>query len=588
MYTNFQMDPGVLLAGVVFLTAILVSGYLIIYNVFYISVTQDIQFYGLLKTIRASGKQLKKIVFRQAMRLSCIGIPLGLLAGYAVGKALLPAVTGEIDGIRGFGDYHVSPLVLFGAAVFSLLTVYVSFRSPGRVAASVSPIEAVHYNGGNLSRRKHRKLCVKKRGFMQKDAPLTLGVRNLRRDGKKAVLVIVSLSLSLTLLNTTFTILRGFDLERYVESQTNGDFEVTDWTIAAVGTNSKNLEGIDAEFEEAVRHLPGLKRFEKVYAEASLVELPADALKWIEEEIAKGDASRFFGNYGEEEWVQVYAATGGLVEHAEYQEGTFDAEKWAQGNYVVCEDSAARFGYPGRFYEPGDSIILKGKNGQKKEYTVMAIGRLPFSITTRQDINFGINVILPVQEFVELYGEKQPLSVVYDVEKSHREEAERITAQLAEESDKVYVSFETLKAEFQQSKQTYSLIGGILSLILGAIGILNFVNIVVTGILTRQKELAMLSAVGMGGRQMKKMLLWESAAYIGSAVLLTATVGNLFSWLLCQSEIVEDQWAFVYHFTFLPVAACLPVLLAVAMVVPLMFYRKIGKSSVVERLRYTE
>ena len=372
-----------------------------------------------------------------------------------------------------------------------------------------------------------------------------------------------------------------------MESQTNGDFEVTDWTIASVaGIGNKNLEGIDAEFEETVRHLPGLKRFEKVYAEENMVQLSEDALKWIEEETAKGDAPGFFENHGEEEWVQVYAATGGLVEHAEYQEGTFDAEKWAQGNYVVCEDSAARFGYPGRFYETGDSIILKGKDGQKKEYTVMAIGRLPLSMTTRQDINFGINVILPEQEFMELYGEKQPLSVVYDVEKSRREEAERITAQLAEESDKVYVSFETLKAEFQQSKQTYSLIGGILSLILGAIGILNFVNIVVTGILTRQKELAMLSAVGMGGRQMKKMLLWESAAYIGSAVLLTATAGNLLSWLLCQSEIVENQWAFTYHFTFLPVAACLPVLLAVALMVPLVFYRKICERSVVERLRY--
>ncbi len=81
----------------------------------------------------------------------------------------------------------------------------------------------------------------------------------------------------------------------------------------------------------------------------------------------------------------------------------------------------------------------------------------------------------------------------------------------------VCITFETLKEEFQKTKQAFTVIGGSLSLVLGAIGILNFINIVVTGILTRQKELAMLSAVGMGGRQMKQMLIWESTAYIRSA-----------------------------------------------------------------------
>lgn len=63
------------------------------------------------------------------------------------------------------------------------------------------------------------------------------------------------------------------------------------------------------------------------------------------------------------------------------------------------------------------------------------------------------------------------------------------------------------------------MIGGILSFILTAIGILNSANVMATGILARQKELAMLNVIGMSGKQMEKMLIWESTAYIGGAVL---------------------------------------------------------------------
>lgn len=598
VYSQLSVDFYTILTGVILLAAIFVSGYLIIYNVFYISVNQDIQFYGLLKTIGGSGKQLRRIVLRQAMLLSAVGIPVGLLAGYVVGKVMLPFVVSQFS-INGFGEGEVSPIVLAGAALFSLLTVYISFRAPGRIAARVSPVEAVHYTGESQtkSKRKHRKHQKQKSGkgtdikwfVRQKDAALTLAFRSLRRDGRKAVLVILSLFLSMTLLNTTYTILRGFDLEKYVETQTNGDFEVTDWTVASPGIYKKNVEGIDQEFEEAVSQIPGLTRFEKVYSGEGWADLTEEAVEWLSQEKEQGSA--YWGNLDmiieqRQDYVRAYAATGTLVEHADYYIGTFEAEKWAEGNYVVYNDSIFDWGLRSEpLYQPGDTICLEGKDGQKKEYTVMAIGDLPETLTVRMSTNLGLTVILPEQEFVEMYGEKQPLSVVYDVEKSQREEAEKTTARLIENTNKVCISFETLKAEFQQTKRAYSLIGGILSAILGAIGILNFINIVVTGILTRQKELAMLSAVGMGGRQMKKMLAWESAVYIGSAALLTITAGNLISWLICQDATIQNQWAFVYHFTVLPVAVCLPILLLAAVAVPLVSYQKMCKNSVVERLR---
>ena len=66
------------------LLLILFTGYLIIYNVFQISVTNDIRFYGLLKTIGTTGRQLKRIIRYQALALSLAGIPVGLLLGWLV------------------------------------------------------------------------------------------------------------------------------------------------------------------------------------------------------------------------------------------------------------------------------------------------------------------------------------------------------------------------------------------------------------------------------------------------------------------------------------------------------------------------
>lgn len=76
-YTGAQladsMDPIAMAAIVVLLLLIIFTGYLIIYNVFQISVSNDIRFYGLLKTIGTTGRQIKRIVRQQALLLSLEG-----------------------------------------------------------------------------------------------------------------------------------------------------------------------------------------------------------------------------------------------------------------------------------------------------------------------------------------------------------------------------------------------------------------------------------------------------------------------------------------------------------------------------------
>lgn len=127
---------------IAFLVLIIFTGYLIIYNIFQISVTEDIRFYGLLKTIGVIPKQLRRIIRWQAVLLSMVGIPLGLILGYGTGAVLTPVVMEQTTLGTVSTSLSSSPLIFLGAALFSLITVIFSCFRPGRIAGKVSPVEA--------------------------------------------------------------------------------------------------------------------------------------------------------------------------------------------------------------------------------------------------------------------------------------------------------------------------------------------------------------------------------------------------------------------------------------------------------------
>lgn len=133
------------------------SGYLIIYNIFQISVASDIRFYGRLKTLGTTKRQLKKMIYGQANRLSLIGIPIGLVIGYLLGAVLVPVM---ITGTTGEAKTAVNPYIFIGSALFAYLTVLISCMKPAKIAGKVSPMEALRYR------------CTKRR--MAKDADMIL------------------------------------------------------------------------------------------------------------------------------------------------------------------------------------------------------------------------------------------------------------------------------------------------------------------------------------------------------------------------------------------------------------------------------
>ncbi len=587
-YAGSEIDITSMLLIFVLLSVIMISGYLIIYNIFYIAVSRDIRFYGLLKTVGTTDRQLKRLVKKQALLLCVIGIPAGLALGFLFSIFVVPVIMSTTSFAE---DYVVSanPAVYLGSAAFTLLTVLISCIRPCRLASRVSPVEAVRYIQADGKRKK-------KGGKTGRVSSFMLALRSIARTPRKAVSILLSISLSLILLNTVFTIVNGFDMEKYLSNQIVSDFRISDATILNnAGLSGDILNGVSEEDIARFREIDGVTDFGCVYMQEQKHVLSGAALQTARDILT--EYPDHFGGYAEmfQEALEIdhtidchiYGIDEFPASKMKIYDGVLDMEKLKSGNYVVVSPHIDTG--EGRYYDIGDKIEIDFGNGRKKEYEVMAIGNIPYAIGPQHGHRLGIDVTMYADEFTAQTGETGALSCIFNTGAEACEKAEAFVSDYCQNRNPNldYKSRAVYVEEFENTSRSYLLVGGILSLILAMIGILNFINAIITSIETRRRELAVLQSIGMTGRQLCSMLIYEGLIYILLTLLFTLTIGNFLGWGLTML-IAYQIWFFTWHFTLLPVIVCIPPLLLVAALIPFFCYQFMCRSSIVDRLRIAE
>lgn len=139
-------------------------------------------------------------------------------------------------------------------------------------------------------------------------------------------------------------------------------------------------------------------------------------------------------------------------------------------------------------------------------------------------------------------------------------------------------------SEFEGMRSMFLTLGGALSFIVGLVGVLNFVNAVLTGIITRKREFAVLQAIGMTGCQLKTMLMLEGLLYTLLSIIFSLLLSLILSPVL-GSAVEQMFWFFSYRFTVWPVLLIAPVFVLLGLLIPLLTYRVIARHTIVERLR---
>ncbi len=594
-YITAGVDVTSVILVIMILSIIILSGYLIIYNIFYINVTTDIRYYGLLKTVGTTGRQLRRLVRGQAFMLAAIGIPLGLLAGWFVGKGILPVLYKQLN-TGGITNIIINPWIFIGSAVFSLIVVYISCIKPCSLAVKVSPIEAVRFVEQMPHKKKNKKTYKKINMFR-------MAAANMGRSKKKAAIVILSLSLCMVLLNSTYSLVTGFDFDKYVSNYLVGDYLIRPLIYVDFSKGENNTDSISEFMIKEVKQIAGEDSVFPMYQKDSRIYLSDKSLKEFVEYTERnednlGHDSRFWSHEVDmakengEQHAMIYGVPEGLIEHLNVLDGKIDSKLLKAGKYVLLINRR-ELSTADRWVNAGDVIKLE-ENGD--ELTVMAVVDLPMGMSAQYGTGFfSSDIIVDVEQFPEAarisegYSPRGALHLVIDVEEGKEADIlEKLSSDMEKYNDKLkIVSKESLREEFSSLINLFALVGGLLCFILGMIGILNFTNAVITGILARKQEFAMMESIGMTGKQLSMMLIGEGLIYALWSIIITATVGNLIGYFAVQT-IGSVSSYFTWHFTVFPILCSVPVLLLLSMVIPFISYRFMCKSSIIERLRMAE
>lgn len=570
-----------LMAGI---GVIFMAGYLLIYNVFYISIAQDIRFYGMLKTLGTTARQIRKIVYKKAVKLSLIGIPMGLLFGWPIGRLLLPFIVNMLtDDMRVVTT--VNPVIFLVAIAFSAITVFISCRKPAALAAKVSPMEALHYVEQVATKKKQRHSKHISTAMMAKN--------NLGRNKKKVTIVTLSFALSIVLLNSVYTYVTSFDFDKFVADFSLTDFTVSDTTV--INSYSPfNTANVSRDFISQVESLNGLEDIGSVYMWTSKQPLFENDLARLQELAASSNAvANELGNYmvRKEHGVNVYGLDDFPAEYVQILEGELDTEQWKAGNGVYVTPMRMMGDGSLCLYQPGDQIHVQQLDGTSKAYEVLAVVDIPKALETPLQVDMGVDYIFPTGELLgNMVDANQPaMKTIFNVDDENLFATENWLKNYTKNTNTAldYLSKVVLRQSFEGMINMYRLVGGVLCAILALIGILNFINSMMTSILSRHKEIAVLQSVGMTGPQVKRMLMYEGIGYSALGFLCSLILSALGSLTVVRMMGAELSY-FTWHFTLIPVLICMIPLILITAFVPLICYNKMVQKTVVERLRIAE
>lgn len=625
-YMNSRLDSAdpaviVLLTSAVFIT--IVTGYLIIYNIFQISIVRDIRFYGLLKIIGTTKKQIRKLINRQALILSVIGIPIGLVLGCCLGNVILPFA------LKSFGSQTMSlamtcnPQVLLFGTVFSALTVFLSCRKPGQIAGSVSPVEAVKYTENSGLTKKGKK--QRKSGQLEAPRtsgsfhPLSMAIANLGRNKRTTAAVTAAVSLSIILLAVITTIVNSFSLDEFLEQRIAGDFMLQNVSLTSTSRGAGGVS-INPDYLALADSQPGIEsRYEMWVEYGSSIPIDEKAAERYRALEAAGKLNS--GRPGTENLEALLNGEGAieaytygydkeLLGNLKAVEGTIDPEKFQSGGYILLGtlNGNDAIGQTDHVYSPGDKITFRyisenstfreitDESGQtvdviwenldQREYEVMAIVEIPPSMCLQRYRPNACDSIIPLSDIAQ---QKELFAVSYQVSDDCQVTFENSIKNFNETIDieMGYLSKNSLHNEFNGMISAISFIGIALAAVIALIGILNFINAMITEILSRKHEFAMLQSIGMTNAQLQKVLVYEGFCYIGAAGIVSFLIGSLLSWKILEA-LNHILLFFDYHFQIIPFFIMMPLLLLVAVLTPLSAYRSMKKKSIVERLRETE
>lgn len=592
-------DTTIFVAAIVLFLSlvIVVSGYLLIYNIMYISVNHNIRFYGMLKTIGTTSRQIRKIVRTQALRISVYGIPIGILLGVAVSFAGMPFVVKTFSSAIYTAmppTISFNPLIFIGTIIFAVLTILISCRKPAKFAGNITPVEALNYTG--IKGERTKSYHSDDGGKLHK-----MAYRNIFREKKQSFVVILSLLIGIIALLATQSFLKSMDLSNYanryfpddltlsINVTDNDDFKKTDENKAEA--SNKLLK--DIEKIEDVTVFSGIQgNIDVVYDRETFMPFFQEGNDSYPDEASTADN---LADVIEKENLFSVPVTGldeeFIERYNEQAEKPIDIEKFRNGEICFIGD------FINDTYRKemiGKTITLKNTETGKTK-TIGIGASLSINDYFFPDGSNWETVGVPQRVYVsknvieELSDRTWVKEIVVDCDKENEPSVRDLIKSLTQNNicipSKAYVEIKSeMLEEFQSSILSMRILTAGISIVLMLIGIVNFINVMFVGLYARRNELAMMESIGMTKQQIYKMLVYEGLYYTDIITFFILTVGNLITYLSSKVAQKIADYA-VFHYPYVLMIFLIAVIAMICVSVPVVAYQHIAKKSIVERLR---
>ncbi len=541
---SFDFAP---MAGVIAIA--LIGGCIVIQSIFRISVNDKIQSYGQLRTIGATPKQIKRIVKKEGRKLGSIGILIGTVLGVCGGFFLFS---------KGFNAIsYVATVIL--TLISSWIMVSVSIHKPVKIAAGISPIEAVRFTSVQKNIRSRKKNI--------KLNPVSMGITNFKSDRKKTISIIASLSLGgiILLVVSSLVLLRSPEaLARQVFP--DGDYkiylrsELTEQEVMAAGNP------LNEELKQEILSIDG-----------------------ITDVIAKRQS------------LHVNYRANGI-------EGGGMCDILTEQNYSAVEAALI----DGTMPPDARSIIIDSHTSNNNnigagETVELISGKstLPVTISGVFD-NKSIQInghgalhidgpleFAPEALFHELHPEITSFdyswSIVSDPKKADHVEAE-LKNIVASHSN---IALDEINTAIEFEKMSNSLAFGsmeVLSWMVFLFGVINLINTTLSNQIARKRENSILRSIGLTQKQLCKMNICEGLCYALFAALATLIVGLPASIFACRKMSIGAFAGNVvpYQFPVLEMGLFALVLFGMELILSVWTIRRQKKQSLIEQMRAME
>lgn len=614
--TNPQIALPTLLMGAVVVLLFILCGYLLIYNVFDIAVMQEIQRFGLYRTIGMGKNQVKHLMNQQALWLSCIGIPIGLGIGFFIGKATLPMVMGflTLEYKNVAANVRPSPIIFVGAAALTALTVFLSTRKPIRVAANIPPIEALRY----VEHTNKKAKCSTRRSAPGASL-IQLAWLNLGRNKRRSIFIMISLMLCVVLLNSVGIVASSMDVEKQVDYIIRTDYAVTNVATANVIKGfTLREQGLSQQLIDAVNAQAGVTYATAVYKNTledmdvtydfglEFIKLDSYSEEGVEIRYGITDKYHTFtvGDDGRAH-CNAYGMEEEAIARMDIQEGETDAhvlyEKMLNGEGILvgipADRSTMEIKASMDFVELGDPITVYKDGKPIRELPVLAKAAINgddqeigyASHGTFLVGNDGLYLYMPASIYKEIYDEPTIYKYGFDVEESQRKNMDAFLENYIKNVDTSinYMSAQSARENALGTQAMIRFVGGLVGIIFAVAGILNLANTMITTVLARRHEFATMQSIGMADRQLICMMLSEGVYYALGACVIGVAVSVGIGYSIVQG-LLKSMWMFTFHFTAVPALITCVVLLVVGAVIPVVALKLFYKGSIVEKLRILE